>query len=57
MIYLDNASTTQVSSDYKKIIDEYLYSNFGNAGSLHSLGKKSEEAISNAGYTYKGIAA
>ncbi|MDO4562212.1 MAG: cysteine desulfurase family protein [Clostridia bacterium] len=48
MIYLDNASTTQVSEKYKQIIDEYLYSSYGNAGSKHPLGGKSKQAIDNA---------
>lgn len=48
MIYLDNASTTQVSNELKDIIDRYLYSNFGNAGSPHFMGRRSKNAIMNA---------
>lgn len=48
MIYLDNASTTQVSVKFKDIIDKYLYSNFGNAGSPHLMGGKSKKAIDSA---------
>lgn len=48
MIYLDSASTTSVSTKYKEIIDKYLYENYGNAGSIHSLGIKSKEAIEKA---------
>lgn len=48
MIYLDNASTTQVSEKVRDIIDEYLYSSFGNAGSPHFMGKKSKDAIDSA---------
>lgn len=45
MIYLDNASTTQVSQELKSIIDEYLYDQYGNAGSKHKLGDRAKIAI------------
>lgn len=48
MIYLDNASTTQVDIGVKNLIDKYLYENYGNAGSVHSFGIKSQRAIDSA---------
>lgn len=45
MIYLDNASTTQVDTSVKNLIDKYLYENYGNAGSVHSFGAESKRAI------------
>lgn len=46
MIYLDNASTTQVSPDLKQLIDKYLYDNYGNASSIYGFGIESDKAIS-----------
>lgn len=48
MIYLDNASTTQVDVRMKSLIDNYLYENYGNAGSVHSFGAESKKAIDRA---------
>ena len=45
MIYLDNASTTQVDTSVKNLIDKYLYKNYGNAGSVHSFGAESKRAV------------
>lgn len=45
MIYLDNASTTQVDTSVKGLIDKYLYENYGNAGSVHSFGAESKRAV------------
>lgn len=45
MIYLDNASTTQVDTRFKNLIDKYLYENYGNAGSIHSFGAESKRAV------------
>lgn len=45
MIYLDNASTTQVNSEFRDLIDKYLFDNYGNASSLHSFGAESKQAI------------
>lgn len=45
MIYLDNASTTQVDTSVKDLIDKYLYENYGNAGSVHSFGAESKRAV------------
>lgn len=48
MIYLDNASTTEVSEDYRQIINRYLYDTYANAGSIHRFGNESKQAIENA---------
>lgn len=45
MIYLDNASTTQVDTSVKNLIDKYLYENYGNAGSIHRFGAESKRAV------------
>lgn len=45
MIYLDNASTTQVDTSVKNLIDKYLYESYGNAGSVHSFGAESKRAV------------
>lgn len=45
MIYLDNASTTQVDTSVKNLIDKHLYENYGNAGSVHSFGAESKRAV------------
>ena len=48
MIYLDNASTTKVDESVKELIDKYLYENYGNAGSTHSFGAESKQALNKA---------
>lgn len=45
MIYLDNASTTQVDVNLKSLIDRYLYNQYGNAGSIHTFGTEAKRAI------------
>lgn len=45
MIYLDNASTTQVDVNLKPLIDRYLYNQYGNAGSIHTFGTEAKRAI------------
>ena len=45
MIYFDNASTTQVGCELKDVICNYTFGDYGNPGSIHSLGKKSKTAI------------
>lgn len=45
MIYLDSASTTPID---KRVLDAmlpYLQDNFGNAGSIHSIGRQAANAI------------
>lgn len=47
-IYLDNAATTKID---KKVLDEmmpYLKENYGNASSLHIVGRESKIALENA---------
>lgn len=48
MIYLDNASTTQVDPSLKEFIDTYLYELYGNAGSIHNFGIAARNAIDTA---------
>jgi cysteine desulfurase len=47
-IYLDNAATTKVDEKIAKIVDEFMLKNYGNASSLHSLGRKAKEEIEKA---------
>lgn len=48
MIYLDNASTTKVDNMVFAEMLPYLRDNYANASSLHSLGRKSRQAIEHA---------
>lgn len=48
MIYLDNASTTQISDVVFEAMEPYLKNNFGNPGSVHSLGRASQDAVHHA---------
>lgn len=48
MIYLDNASTTKIDNMVLAEMLPYLKENYGNASSLHSLGRKSRQAIEHA---------
>lgn len=48
MIYLDNCATTKVSNVVFAEMLPYLKDNYGNASSLHSLGRKSRQAIEHA---------
>ena len=48
MIYLDNCATTKVSNAVLAEMLPYLRDNYGNASSLHSLGRKSRQAIEHA---------
>lgn len=45
MIYLDNASTTKIDNMVLAEILPFLRENYGNASSLHYLGRKSRNAI------------
>lgn len=47
-IYLDNASTTKIDNMVLAEMLPYLKENYGNASSLHSLGRKSRQAIEHA---------
>lgn len=48
MIYLDNAATTKIDSNVLEKMLPYLKDNYGNAGSLYELGRKSAAAIQTA---------
>lgn len=48
MIYLDNASTTKIDPMVFAEMLPFLRNNYGNASSLHSLGRKSRQAIEHA---------
>ena len=48
MIYLDNCATTKISNAVFTEMLPYLRENYGNASSLHSLGRKSRQAIEHA---------
>ena len=48
MIYLDNASTTEMDDAVLVSMIPYLTWNFGNVGSLHSMGRRAHDAIQHA---------
>lgn len=48
MIYLDNASTTRIDPRVLDAMMPYLTDEYGNAGTLYGLGRKSAEAIAKA---------
>lgn len=48
MIYLDSASTTQIDPRVLQAMMPYLTEEYGNPGTLYSLGRKSEKAIAEA---------
>lgn len=48
MIYLDNASTTKIDPKVLESMMPYLTGNYGNAGTLYSLGVESARAIAKA---------
>lgn len=45
MIYLDNAATTQIHPEVLDAMMPYLTEQYGNAGAIYSLGRKSATAI------------
>ena len=47
-IYLDNASTTKVDPEVAKKIQEFFVEKYGNASSLHSIGKESGDGLKKA---------
>lgn len=48
MIYLDNASTTEIDGAVLEEMLPYLKDRYGNAGNIYKLGRESMKAISNA---------
>lgn len=48
MIYLDNAATTRIDDVVLAEMLPYLKENYANASSLHSLGRKSRQAVEHA---------
>lgn len=48
MIYLDNAATTKLSPGVFAAMAPYLQEEYGNAGSIYSLGRRAAEAITAA---------
>lgn len=48
MIYLDNASTTRIDPKVLEAMIPYLTDEYGNAGTLYGLGRRSAEAIEKA---------
>ena len=47
-IYLDNAATTAVDEDVAAAMTEYMCSVYGNASSLHSMGRRAQNAVDEA---------
>lgn len=47
-VYLDNASTTPVSTEVKKAMDKYITDEFGNPNSIHEMGVAAKNALENA---------
>lgn len=45
MIYLDNASTTQIDPEVLDAMMPFLKDEYGNAGTLYSLGRRAAEAV------------
>lgn len=45
MIYLDNASTTQIDPEVLDSMMPFLKEEYGNAGTLYSLGRRAAEAV------------
>lgn len=47
-IYLDNAATTKISDEVFSAMEPYLKDEYGNAGSLHKIGRTAYNAVANA---------
>lgn len=48
MIYLDNAASTQIDPQVLETMMPYLTEQYGNAGTLYSLGRQAREAVEKA---------
>ena len=48
MIYLDNAATTRMHEDVLHAMTPYLTDEYGNAGSLHCMGRAAKDAVDKA---------
>ena len=48
IVYLDNAATTKVDEKVVKEIDRFMLENYGNASSIHQIGRKAREEIEKA---------
>ena len=48
MIYLDNASTTRIAPEVYYEMGPYLFGQYGNPGSLHTLGQNAKKAVEKA---------
>ncbi len=48
MIYLDNAATTQIDERVLDAMMPYMKQEFGNPGTIYSLGRRAEEAVEQA---------
>lgn len=55
MIYLDNAATTQMSPTVFAVMEPWLKQDFGNPGSITSIGRKAASAIKTARETVAGF--
>lgn len=55
MIYLDYSATTYVAPEVKREMEKYLDQDFGNPGSMHSMGLKAEKAVADARKRVAGI--
>jgi cysteine desulfurase len=44
-VYLDNAATTKVDEQVAKVVQQYSTKEFGNPGSIHSLGQNAKNAL------------
>lgn len=48
MIYLDNASTTQVDPEVIEAMMPYLTEQYGNPGTIYSFGRSAKKAVEKA---------
>jgi cysteine desulfurase len=55
MIYLDNASTTMISPEVLQEMLPYMQGDYGNAGTLHQLGRRAAKAVEKAREQVAGL--